>query len=266
MPRAKRKKSKINICHVMGRALNKQVLFEDEKDCLVFLSYLKEAKEEHKFNIYAYCLMNNHFHLVIKDKFNNLSKTMNNICQRYSKYYNKKNNRTGYVFNDRFHSGPIENNEYLLACIRYLHQNPVKAMICEKVNKYKFTSYHAYNNFKSNYLGLVDSEIIYEIMPKEGFLKFNNVTNHDRFMDAVNNKLNDNAVLKVLYKTSNVKNRKEFENLTEAEKCYQVLKLLDYGIPIVQLSRVSGLSYGKIQRIKKGTIGKVKNLTYNNCM
>lgn len=90
MPRAKRKKSKINIYHVMGRALNKQVLFEDEKDCLVFLSYLKEAKEEYKFNIYAYCLMNNHFHLVIKDKFNNLSKTMNNICQRYSKYYNKK--------------------------------------------------------------------------------------------------------------------------------------------------------------------------------
>ena len=54
MPRTKRKKSKINIYHVMGRALNKQVLFEDEKDCLVFLSYLKEAKEEYKFNIYAY--------------------------------------------------------------------------------------------------------------------------------------------------------------------------------------------------------------------
>lgn len=264
MPRVKRKKSKTNIYHVMGRALNKQILFEDERDCLVFLSYLKEAKEEYKFDVYAYCLMNNHFHLVIKDNHNNLSKTMNNICQRYSKYYNKKNNRTGYVFNDRFHSEPIENNEYLLACIRYVHQNPVKAMICEKANKYKFTSYHAYNNYKSNYLGLVDCEIVYAIMSKDEFLKFNNDSNHDRFMDAVNNKLNDNGVLKILYKISNVKSRIEFENLTEAEKCYHILKLLDYGIPIVQLSRVSGLSYGKIQRIKKGAIGKVTNLTYNN--
>ena len=113
-------------------------------------------------------------------------------------------------------------------------------------------------------MGLVDCEIVYAIMSKDEFLKFNNGSNHDKFMDAVNNKLNDNGVLKILYKISNVKSRIEFENLTEAEKCYHILKLLDYGIPIVQLSRISGLSYGKIQRIKKGAVGKVTNLTYNN--
>lgn len=262
MPRLKREKSNTKIYHVMSRALNKQILFESDKDCLVFLSYLKEAKEEYKFAIYAYCLMSNHFHLVIQDKNDNLSSAIQKICQRYSKYYNAKNDRTGYVFNDRFHSEAIEDKEYFLTCIRYVHQNPVKALICKQVNKYKFTSYHAYKNENSNYLGLVDCKPVYKIISKEDFVKFNNEMNHDKCMDMVHSKLSDNVVAKMLYKISNVKNNKEFQHLDEAKKCYYILKLLDYGIPILKLSRVSGLTYGKIQRIKKGTIGNVKSLTY----
>ena len=132
MPRKARVESKTKIYHVMSRALNKQILFDDEKDYLKFLHIVKSAKSEIDFDLYGYCIMSNHYHLLIKDKSNKLSAIMNKINSRYANYYNLKNARTGYVFNDRYHSENVENVKYFLTCLRYIHQNPIKAGICKK--------------------------------------------------------------------------------------------------------------------------------------
>lgn len=262
MPRAKREKSKTNIYHIVCRALNKQVLFEEDRDYLKYLSIVREAKDDFKFSIYAYCIMSNHIHLVIKDNYDNLSKFISIINQRYSMYYNKKNNRVGYVFSGRFYSETIENKEYFLQCIRYIHQNPLKAMICKKVDDYKFSSIHAYKNLRGNYLDLVNIKPVFAKMYKTQFLTYQYELNHDRCLDIIYSKLSDNEVMRMLHKIANVKNNKEFQEMLESKKCYFILELLDYGIPIMQLTRVSGLTYNKIQKLRLGVIGKVENLVY----
>ena len=135
-------------------------------------------------------------------------------------------------------------------------------MICKKVDEYKFSSIHAYKNLRGNYLDLVSIKSVFVKMNKTQFLKYQYELNHDRCLDIIYSKLSDNEAMKMLHKIANVKNNMEFQELLESEKCYFVLELLDYGIPIMQLSRVSGLTYNKIQKLRLGVIGKVENLVY----
>lgn len=264
MPRRERVKPNSKIYHVMCRALNKQVLFDEEEDFLFYLNLIKKNSVKENIKIYAYCLMTNHVHIMIKDIDDNLNIYMKGINVAYAKYYNKKYGRTGYVFNDRFHSEPIEKNKYFLTCMRYIHQNPVKAMICAKTYDYKFSSIHAYRSDKGNYLELVDTKYILDKFDKKEFLKWTEANNNDRCMDVMCNKMSDGEVSKLLYDTIGVKGKREYLQKTEAEKVLAVLKLLDFSIPMMQLARVSGIYYNKIQKLRIGKVGETISLTYKH--
>ncbi|MBR1454441.1 MAG: transposase [Lachnospiraceae bacterium] len=262
MPRKARVESKTKIYHVMSRALNKQILFDDEKDYLKFLHIVKSTKSEIDFDLYGYCIMSNHYHLLIKDKSNKLSAIMNKINSRYANYYNLKNARTGYVFNDRYHSENVENVKYFLTCLRYIHQNPIKAGICNKTYEYKFSSIHAYRRDKGNYLDLVNTKFIKEKFDNYEFLKWNELDNHDRCMEIMNNRLTDDDVTKLLYKYMNINTKKEYLQASEEEKVIAILNLIDCSIPLMQLSRVTGFYYNKLQKLRIGKDGNTVSLTY----
>lgn len=262
MPRHSRVKSNTNVYHVMCRALNKQLLFEDEIDYLRYLQIISTAKKEFSIRVYAYCLMSNHVHLIIKDNKNCIEKVFKSINSKYAKYYNKKNSRVGYVFSDRYKSEAIENYDYLKICIRYIHQNPLKAEICNSIYKYKFSSIHAYKSDKGNLFNIVDTKGIYKMLDKEEFLEWNERSNQDKCLDAISNKLNDSEALEILLKHSKCKNLKEFNYIEEPLKMMAALKMIDNGISMMQISRVSGVYYSKIQKLKKGQDGKVTGLTY----
>ena len=110
---------------------------------MYFLNILKETKERFKFEIYSYCLMNNHIHIVfrIKDEF--LSKAMQSLEIRYSAYFNKKISRNGHLFQNRFFSKKIENLSYFLTVCKYVHRNPEKAKI-DSTENYKWSSFREY--------------------------------------------------------------------------------------------------------------------------
>ena len=88
MPRVARDISETKIYHIMSRALNKQTLYDDEQDFLYFLKLLKEVKNETHFELYAYCIMTNHYHLLLKEHDVKISAIMNKINSRYANYYN----------------------------------------------------------------------------------------------------------------------------------------------------------------------------------
>ena len=94
-----------------------------------FLQILKECKAISECKLLAYCLMGNHFHLLIKIENESLEQVFKRICGRFVYWYNTKYQRVGHLFQDRFKSEPVENDAYLLTVIRYIHQNPVKAGI-----------------------------------------------------------------------------------------------------------------------------------------
>lgn len=143
MPRTPRKISYSGFYHVMVRGVNKEIIFRDDRDRRNFLHLLKYYKTKLNCVIHAYCLMDNHVHILIEDTNNKLGELMKNVTSVYAGEFNKKYKRIGHLFQDRFKSQCVETDFYLLRLIRYIHRNPEKAKIC-KIEEYKWSSYKEY--------------------------------------------------------------------------------------------------------------------------
>ncbi|MDD2491542.1 MAG: transposase [Lutispora sp.] len=144
MPRRPRILSSTGIYHVMMRGINKGDLFADDRDREKFLEIIEVTSSLGEYDIYAYCLMTNHIHLLIKETGDPIDRTMKRIGVSYSQHFNKRYERVGHVFQDRFRSETVENERYLLGCIRYIHNNPVKAGIIKQPEYYGWSSYSDY--------------------------------------------------------------------------------------------------------------------------
>lgn len=144
MPRHQRILSTTGTYHVMMRGNERKNLFLDEEDKQRFLETLFAKKKEAGFYLLIYCLMDNHVHLVIQEGEESLAVIMKRINASYAYYFNQKYNRVGHLFQDRFKSETIEDERYLMAVTRYIHNNPVKAGIVEKPGDYKWSSYLCY--------------------------------------------------------------------------------------------------------------------------
>ena len=107
MPRQARKKSENGIYHIMFRGINKQQIFQENEDYRKFLNVVKECKEISGFKLFAYCLMGNHAHLLLKEGNENLDLIVKRIGSRYVYWYNTKYKRAGHLFQDRYKSEPI---------------------------------------------------------------------------------------------------------------------------------------------------------------
>ena len=147
----------------MIRGVNKQEIFFDDQDKIVFINLLTKAKEKYSFSLFAYVLMNNHVEIEIKDNENCISKIIQSVATSYAIYFNEKYDRVGHLFQNRFKSKPVENNNYLINLVRYIHQNPEKAKI-ELTEKYKWSSYFDYINMRKK---IVDIEYVYDLIDKD---------------------------------------------------------------------------------------------------
>ena len=134
MPRKARAKSKTGIYHIILRGINRQKIFNDNEDKKRLLETLLRYKEKSKYQIYAYCLMDNHIHLLLKEGEEPLAQIMRRIGGSYVYWYNHKYERVGNLFQDRFKSEVVEDDTYFLTVLRYIHQNPAKAGIDVFVN------------------------------------------------------------------------------------------------------------------------------------
>ncbi len=115
--------------HIIQRGHNRQDVFTCDDDYLYYLDNLRKLKEEFKCEVYAYCLMTNHVHMVINpgEKVERLGLLMKHISGRQTRYTNTLKKRTGSLWEGRYKSSPIQADEYLLACCRYIELNPVRA-------------------------------------------------------------------------------------------------------------------------------------------
>ena len=143
MPRQSRKKSNLCIHHVILRGINRQIIFEDNSDYLQFISIMKYYKNLCNFKLYAYCLMNNHIHLLIEHTTTNLDEIMKKIEVKFVRWYNRKYQRTGHLFQERYKSEPVNDMRYFLTVFRY-HQECMEYLqddSNEKCMEYISTSY-----------------------------------------------------------------------------------------------------------------------------
>ena len=248
MPRQARKKSESGIYHIMRRGINGQVIFEDGQDKDKFLECLKNYKAISGYKLFAYCLMSNHIHLLIKVEKEDLNLIMKRIGASYVYWYNWKYKRRGHLFQDRFKSEPVEDDSYFLTVLRYIHQNPIKGGICKSVDGYKYSSYNEYVNKTK----IVDTEFCLGIISEEQFVEFNNQKNDDKCLDIEDYdfRLTDEEARAIIQKVSKCKNATEFQNLSIDKRDKYLQTLREKGLSIRQISRLTGVSFNIVRKFR----------------
>jgi putative transposase len=127
--------------HVIARGNQRQAIFLDEKDFRTYLSFLAEYKSKHSFHLYAYALMKNHLHLLMEVKETPLSKIMQILQFRYTRYFNRRYRKVGHLFQGRYKAILCDKEAYLLELVRYIHLNPVRSGEVGDPDKYLWTGY-----------------------------------------------------------------------------------------------------------------------------
>ena len=141
------------VYHITSRGNERSDVFDDPRDKQRFLEKLAETAELHRVRIYAYVIMSNHYHLLLKTPFGNLSRFMQQLNTSYTMYYNAMQGRVGHVFSGRYKAKVVDSDEYLLALTRYIHLNPVKIKAMKdlpldrrlsELRGYRWSSYPGY--------------------------------------------------------------------------------------------------------------------------
>lgn len=132
--------------HIVCHGNRRDPLFRNASDFSAFFHILEQLHEKIPFEIASYCLMTNHYHLLIRSKDASFSKLMGLINKRYANYYNTKYRLTGHVYEKRFYDKMIEDQEGMLKVSRYIHLNPVEAKMVRKPEIYPWSSYYLFKN------------------------------------------------------------------------------------------------------------------------
>jgi REP element-mobilizing transposase RayT len=131
------------IYHITNRGNEKREIFKDEKDRRVFLGLVRKTVAKYGWICYGYCLMDNHYHLLIETPKPNLSDGMKKINGEYSQYFNFRHARIGHLFQGRYKAVLVNKESHLLELCRYIVLNPVRAGLIKRPDDYEWTSYAA---------------------------------------------------------------------------------------------------------------------------
>lgn len=140
MARQARIKARSGCYHLTVRGIDKMDIFLDDFEREKFIELLIKQRKKDEFEVYAYCLMTNHIHLLIQEGEKRISDIMKTIMGSYAQWFNKRYHRHGPLFEDRFASEVVENDAYLLDVMRYIHRNPVKAGMVRECDEYRWSS------------------------------------------------------------------------------------------------------------------------------
>ena len=141
LPRIARKDLGSPFFHVMVQGVNKEYIFYDNEHIERYLDIIQKNKRDYEFTIIAYCIMNNHAHFLIYAKdIEQFGKFMQKINLIYAQFYNREQKRCGVLFRNRYQAEAILTKQYLINCIKYIHDNPLKAGIVKRSEDYKYSS------------------------------------------------------------------------------------------------------------------------------
>ncbi|QGU94411.1 hypothetical protein GOM49_04205 [Clostridium bovifaecis] len=226
MPRLPREAMTDSICHVYQRGNNKEFIFAKDEDKSFFIHEIKEYNEKFDFEIFAFVIMSNHYHMIIKLNNNPLDKIMLNINSKFARYYNKRNERTGHVFESRYQCKKVDSDAYLIWLLRYVHRNPIRAKMVEKLDDYKWSSHHFY---KSNNKSLLNTEFILNMLSsdklkaRKRYLQivstdrsyYDDGENYERIRELLGDQKNSNEMSAIFHMSKEIKENKSLEYISK---------------------------------------------------
>ncbi len=217
--------------HVIARGNNREYIFNRDIDKGYFLKLLNESRQNMRFKLMGYVLMDNHYHLLVQTGDVKLQNIMHQINNKYSKYFNAIYERCGHVFQGRYKASVIRNELYLLKVLAYIHQNPVKAGMVKKVEDYKWSSDKFYRR-KSD--GFIETKMIIEMI-EEGYRKSNK--KYEDIMNEVEetdydtlNEIGDRAYEIMMKSSINTEKRLSLEEIMAGEVgCTEIINKIMNG-------------------------------------
>lgn len=238
-----RKHSEGNLYHITARGVGRQIIFEDDRDKGCFKSLLEAACNERGAEVYAWCFMDNHVHLLLHAPLESISAMMRKLLAGYAKYFNKRHERVGSLFQGRFHSTPLETDEQLLATVSYIHRNPLEM---KAGLGYRWSSYREYLEGG----GLASISFVLEIFGSlEDFVTYHEGEKasapHDCY-DPFDSK--DARVQKALRSVLGDLNPYSVRSLSKAERNDILRQLKEAGLSIREIERATSIGRGIISR------------------
>lgn len=246
MPRSARKQSESDVYHVISRGVNQSIIFEDDSDNGRFLEMLREAFWKEGVELYCWCLMGNHFHLLVHADSERLSAAMKSLLARYAVYFNTRHGRSGHLFQDRFRTEAVDTDEYLMTVVRYIHQNPLKAGLADSCD-YRWSSYGEYCSAGDT----CSTERVLGIFGGLGpFTEFHAVDSDDRCLDvtAPRRRMGDAEAISFVESEFGLGTIGRIAGMPAEERNAILRKMKQAGISIRQAQRLTGVGKRIVER------------------
>lgn len=250
MSRIARKNLESNYLHIIVQGIEQTYIFKKDTFKKSYKSILKRNMSETNIKILAYCIMGNHMHILIySEDVNEISKLMQRTNTSFAKLYNKINNRVGYVFRDRYYTQPITTEKQLFNCLAYIHNNPIKANLVEKLDKYKYSSYSEYLKDKD----LITSDSIKLVFGneknyKEMFYKIHQRDNIEDIVDIHDSYKSAESIIKEFMNDKNM----TIEEIRNNEKLFSEL--------LMNLRHMGGISLRDMAKIFNSNKDKLRKI------
>jgi len=229
----------------MLRGINQQIIFEDNEDNERFIYTLQKCNGDKIINVYAFCLMRNHVHLLLQTSIE-IGTVIKRIASSYAYWYNLKYGRCGHLFQDRFKSEAVETDAYFISVIRYIHSNPVKAGLCKNAEEYKYSSYKDYLKEKTEN---VDIFYTYSIIGKNELMQYHKEMIDFQGLDMDNRikRVTDSDAIIIIKNSLGCKSPSDIQlyEISQRNKAIKLLRRMN--LSIRQISRLTGISKGVIQ-------------------
>ena len=251
MPRTSRIACESSIYHITARGVGQQIIFEDDEDRTEFMRLVERRLPTDGVTVLAWCLMGNHFHLLVRGDLESISQAMRAVLSKYALDFNLRHGRTGHLFQGRFFSEPIKDNAQFLAALRYIHQNPAKAGLSKGCD-YRWSSYGQYVNSDSG--GLCDTGLALDMAESvEALAKFHE-TQDERppIKDGVQvrRRISDEAAIALLNSRFGKNYAREAAALPKKERDAALAEMKAAGMSVRQIQRLTGIGFGIIAKAK----------------
>lgn len=241
MPRRPRTLSESGYYHVIQRGAGKQLIFEDDADRTALLETVHARLREREASLLAYCLMDNHVHLLVDDPANELSSAFQSSWTAYARRYNMKSGRVGPVFQGRFTSVPVESDAQLLLTARYIHENPMRAGICA-TEAYPWSSYQSY--LRKEEPDYVSRDLLLDMFGgAEEFERFHQEPSESRrpYYPFTGGRIPDSEATQAALSALHPIKPHELKGLTAPDRNAGISRMREAGLTVRQIVRLTGI-------------------------
>ena len=235
--------------HIINRGVERRSIYLEHQDYEFFLDLLLKLHKDYDIIIHAYCLMTNHYHLLLETKQNNLSKAIQFVNDKYSKYFNKKYSRSGHLWQGRYKSYPLFDDVHFWIVAKYIERNPIKAGMVQDVAAYRFQSFFQWK-YKHHYFKLLNNSMIFDMT-------------YNEYADYINSEMEIDAI-DIVYKSPKliIKENGKFKVLTKRLETFfeqdhdikrdeNIKKAYEYGYTKSEIANQLQISHTAVSKILK---------------